>query len=294
MVLIFLSCSDIDDDYAIIDDNSNWTQKEFTMNYDGLERVYILYKPKNFSENAPLVMMLHGYSSNRNNILSYSQMNSIADRNGFMVCYPQGSITPLTGQTHWNANLQMSDVNDIGFLSNLVSTIQQQYKTSKENVFVSGMSNGGFMSYTLGCEKSDIFKAVASITGTMSGYDWQNCSPKYKIPVLQMSGTNDLTVPWDGTMNTAFGWGGAPHILKVMEFWSDINNCIEDEIINFPDVDKTDYSTVSLTKKKGGSYDNEVWFYKVDGGGHDWPGAWGNQDINASEEIWKFFKKHLN
>lgn len=294
LVLIFLSCSDIDDDYAIIDDNSNWTQKEFTMNYDGLERVYILYKPKNFSENAPLVMMLHGYSSNRNNILFYSQMNSIADRNGFMVCYPQGSITPLTGQTHWNANLQMSDVNDIGFLSNLVSTIQQQYKTSKENVFVSGMSNGGFMSYTLGCEKSDIFKAVASITGTMSGYDWQNCSPAYKIPVLQMSGTNDLTVPWDGTMNTALGWGGAPHILEVMEFWSDINNCIEDEIINFPDVDKTDYSTVSLTKKKGGSYDNEVWFYKVDGGGHDWPGAWGNQDINASEEIWKFFKKHLN
>ena len=57
LVLIFLSCSDIDDDYAIIDDNSNWTQKEFTMNYDGLERVYILYKPKNFFENAPLVML---------------------------------------------------------------------------------------------------------------------------------------------------------------------------------------------------------------------------------------------
>ena len=39
---------------------------------------------------------------------------------------------------------------------------------------------------------------------------------------------------------------------------------------------------------------NNVWFYKVEGGGHDWPGAWGNQDINASEEIWKFFKKHIN
>jgi poly(3-hydroxybutyrate) depolymerase len=50
-------------------------------------------------------------------------------------------------------------------------------------------------------------KAVASITGTMSGYDWQNCSPAYKIPILQMSGTNDRTVPWDGTMNTALGWG---------------------------------------------------------------------------------------
>ena len=70
--------------------------------------------------------------------------------------------------------------------------------------------------------------------------------------------------------------------------------CSQDEIIDFPDIDKSDYSTVSLTKKKGGSYNNEVWFYKVEGGGHDWPGAWGNQDINASEEIWKFFKKHIN
>ena len=293
-IVLFFSCSNQEDDVDVIIDDTSWTQKEFTTNHGGLNRKYILYKPKNFSENAPLVMILHGYTSNNNNILTYSKMNTIADQNGFMVCYPQGLITPLTGQTHWNANLQMSDVNDIEFLSDLASTVQQQFKTSKDNVFVAGMSNGGFMSYTLGCEKSDIFKAVASITGTMSGYDWQNCSPAYKIPILQMSGTNDTTVPWDGTMNTALGWGGAPHILDVMEFWSDLNACTQDEIIDFPDIDKSDYSTVSLTKKKGGSYNNEVWFYKVEGGGHDWPGAWGNQDINASEEIWKFFKKHIN
>ena len=293
-ILLIFSCSNQEDDVDVIIDNPSWTQKEFTTNHEGLNRRYILYKPKNFSENAPLVMMLHGYTSNMNNILRYSNMNTIAEQNGFMVCYPQGSITYLTGQTHWNANLQMSNVNDIEFLSNLASTIQQEFKTSKDNVFVAGMSNGGFMSYTLGCEKSDIFKAVASITGTMSGYDWQNCSPAYKIPILQMSGTNDRTVPWNGTMNTALGWGGAPHILDVMEFWSDLNACTQDEIIDFPDIDKSDYSTVSLTKKKGGSYNNEVWFYKVEGGGHDWPGAWGNQDINASEEIWKFFKKHIN
>jgi len=291
-LLFFYSCSNQEED---LDDlkNLTWTQKEFTMNHEGLEREYILYKPKNFSENGPLVMMLHGYSSNNNNLLSYSKMNAIADQNGFMICYPQGAITYLTNQSHWNANLQMSDINDIDFLSDLVIEIQKQYKVSKENVFVAGMSNGGFMSYTLGCERSDIFKAVASVTGTMSGYDWENCSPEYKIPVMQISGTIDRTVPWDGTMNTAFGWGGAPHILEVMEFWSDLNACTKDELINFPDIDKSDNSTVSLTKKKGGSYNNEVWFYKIEGGGHDWPGAWGNKDINASEEIWKFFDSHI-
>lgn len=291
-LLFFYSCSNQEED---LDDlkNLTWTQKEFTMNHEGLEREYILYKPKNFSENGPLVMMLHGYSSNNNNLLSYSKMNAIADQNGFMICYPQGAITYLTNQSHWNANLQMSDVNDIDFLSDLVIEIQKQFKVSKENVFVAGMSNGGFMSYTLGCERSDIFKAVASVTGTMSGYDWENCSPEYKIPVMQISGTIDRTVPWDGTMNTAFGWGGAPHILEVMEFWSDLNACTKDELINFPDIDKSDNSTVSLTKKKGGSYNNEVWFYKIEGGGHDWPGAWGNKDIDASEEIWKFFDSHI-
>lgn len=291
-LLFFYSCSNQEED---LDDlkNLTWTQKEFTMNHEGLEREYILYKPKNFSENGPLVMMLHGYSSNNNNLLSYSKMNAIAEQNGFMICYPQGAITYLTNQSHWNANLQMSDVNDIDFLSDLVIEIQKQFKVSKENVFVAGMSNGGFMSYTLGCERSDIFKAVASVTGTMSGYDWENCSPEYKIPVMQISGTIDRTVPWDGTMNTAFGWGGAPHILEVMEFWSDLNACTKDELINFPDIDKSDNSTVSLTKKKGGSYNNEVWFYKIEGGGHDWPGAWGNKDIDASEEIWKFFDSHI-
>lgn len=291
-LLFFYSCSNQEED---LDDlkNLTWTQKEFTMNHGGLEREYILYKPKNFSENGPLVMMLHGYSSNNNNLLSYSKMNAIADQNGFMICYPQGAITYLTNQSHWNANLQMSDVNDIDFLSDLVIEIQKQFKVSKENVFVAGMSNGGFMSYTLGCERSDIFKAVASVTGTMSGYDWENCSPEYKIPVMQISGTIDRTVPWDGTMNTAFGWGGAPHILDVMEFWSDLNACTKDELINIPDIDKSDNSTVSLTKKKGGSYNNEVWFYKIEGGGHDWPGAWGNKDIDASEEIWKFFDLHI-
>ena len=270
----------------------DWTTKQFTFEHDGLTRTYILHKPKSFVQNSPLLFVLHGFTSSANTIMTYSQMNLIADNNGFMVCYPQGT-TLNTGQTHWNANLEMSSINDIEFLSELAKKIQFNYKINPENTFTSGMSNGGFMSYTLGCEKSDIFKAIASVTGTMSGKDWNNCNPSYKIPVMQISGTEDTTVPWDGTMSTSYGWGGAPHILEVMEFWSDLNLCNQNEIIDFPDIDSSDNSTVSLTKRKGGSYNNEVWLYTVTGGGHDWPGAFGNKDIKASEEIWKFFKQHL-
>ena len=269
-----------------------WKTKQFTFDHNGTIRTYILHKPANFVENSPLVFVLHGFTGNASNIMSYSQMNQIADENGFMVCYPQGTVL-TSGQTHWNANLDMSSVNDIDFLSQLAKEIQFNYKINPKNTFVSGMSNGGFMSYTLGCQKSDIFKAIASVTGTMSGKDWKTCNPSNKIPVMQISGTNDTTVPWDGTMSTNYGWGGAPLIIKVMDYWANLNGCSKDEKIDFPDIDTSDKSTVSLTKRKGSINNNEVWLYTVTGGGHDWPGSWGNKDISASKEIWKFFKQHL-
>ena len=291
IVTFLFSCSKSDEQVITINDEP-WTTKSFTLEFEGLNREYVLHKPKNFKENSPLVFVLHGFGSSATTIMSYTQMNLISDQNGFLVCYPQGT-TLLTGQTHWNANLEMSSINDIGFLSKLSTEIQSEYKTNPENTFVSGMSNGGFMSYSLGCNRSDIFKAIASVTGTMSGKDWNNCSPINNIPILQISGTDDKTVPWDGTMSTAYGWGGAPHIKKVVEFWGDLNQCNQIEKIDFPDIDDTDQSTVSLTKRKGSPSGNEIWFYTVTGGGHDWPGSWGNRDISASQEIWKFFEKHL-
>ena len=291
LIIFFLFGCSREEDQLNIEEN-DWTTKAFTFKFDGLDRSYILHKPKNFDKNSPLVFMLHGFGSSSMNIMSYSQMNLIADQNGFMVCYPQGSRLE-TGQSHWNANLDMSSVNDIGFLSSLAKLIQKNYDVNPENTFVSGMSNGGFMSYTLACEKPDVFRAIASITGTMSGRDWQNCKPSFNIPIMQISGTEDKTVPWDGTMSTAYGWGGAPHIVKVVDFWAEKNGCNVDEKINFPDLDLSDKSTVSLVKKKGSPKNNQVWFYTVNGGGHDWPGSWGNRDVSATKEIWKFFNHHL-
>ena len=68
--------------------------------------MYTLYKPDNLKEKAPLVFVLHGYTSNSTNIMNYSKMNTIADQHGFMVCYPQGTSNLYTGMPHWNANLK--------------------------------------------------------------------------------------------------------------------------------------------------------------------------------------------
>ena len=266
---------------------------DFFFDHNGVNRLYTLYKPDNLKEKAPLVFVLHGYTSNSTNIMNYSKMNEIADQNGFMVCYPQGTTNIYTGQTHWNANLkEMSSVTDSEFLTDLAKKLQAEFNLSEKNTFACGMSNGGFMSYTLGCERSDTFKAIASITGTMSGYDWNNCNPN-KVPVLQISGTNDMVVPMDGSMSLAGGWGGAPKIQDIMNYWGDINECTQTQTQNLPDSNKTDNSYVSIEKKVDCFNNNQVWFYTVYGGAHTWPGAWGNMDINASEEIWDFFSRYI-
>tara|TARA_X000001036_G_scaffold437415_1_gene482694 strand:- start:265 stop:1227 length:963 start_codon:yes stop_codon:yes gene_type:complete len=279
-------------------DGNNLTPKityphDYFMEHNGVNRIYTLYKPNKLKEKASLVFVLHGYTSNRTNIMKYSKMNTIADQHGFMVCYPQGTSNKYTGQTHWNANLkEMSSVDDAGFLTALSKKIQAEYDLSEKNVFASGMSNGGFMSYTLACEKSSTFKAIASVTGTMSGHDWKNCSPN-KVPVLQISGTQDQVVPMDGSISSRGGWGGAPAIKTVMNYWSEINECNETQSIDLPNTVTWDNSHVSLQKKTDCHDNNEVWFYTIHGGGHIWPGAWGNMDINASREIWSFFSRYL-
>ena len=266
---------------------------DFFFDHNGVNRLYTLYKPDNLKEKAPLVFVLHGYTSNSTNIMNYSKMNDIADQNGFMVCYPQGTTNIYTGQTHWNANLkEMSSVTDSEFLTDLAKKLQAEFNLSEKNTFACGMSNGGFMSYTLGCERSDTFKAIASITGTMSGYDWNNCNPN-KVPVLQISGTNDMVVPMDGSMSLAGGWGGAPKIQDIMNYWGDINECTQTKTQNLPDSNKTDNSYVNIEKKVDCFNNHQVWFYTVYGGAHTWPGAWGNMDINASEEIWDFFSRYI-
>ena len=291
LILISFSCEkNTDENNSTIEITYPY---DFFFDHNGVNRLYTLYKPDNLKEKAPLVFVLHGYTSNSTNIMNYSKMNEIADQNGFMVCYPQGTTNIYTGQTHWNANLkEMSSVTDSEFLTDLAKKLQAEFNLSEKNTFACGMSNGGFMSYSLGCERSDTFKAIASITGTMSGYDWNNCNPN-KVPVLQISGTNDMVVPMDGSMSSAGGWGGAPKIQDIMNYWGDINECTQTQTQNLPDSNKTDNSYVSIEKKVDCFNNHQVWFYTVYGGAHTWPGAWGNMDINASEEIWDFFSRYI-
>ena len=265
---------------------SIFAQSTFSYNYGGQTRSYILYLPVGLPADAPLVFVMHGYGGNSNQMMTSSDFNTTADANGFAVCYPQG-LGDFIGTPHWNAELSISSVDDVGFLSDLAGYLQTQHNLSPDCTYACGMSNGGFMSYTLACQRPDVFRAISSITGTMSGATWNNCNPSTPVPVFQVIGLDDTVVPVDGSMITFGGWGGAPAATVVNDYWKNLNACTTTNVTTLG-------TSTAATYHTNGINGNEVWFYEITGWGHTWPTA-ATQNVtgfNAADEIWRFFDSH--
>jgi len=280
-------------EFATIDNGSCVTSEIF--NFDKLDREFILYLPDNLENNAPLVFVLHGYTGSAIDILNYSAMNAIADENGFAVCYPQG-IEDSFGNTFFNVGYAFQEnetVNDVGFIVSLAEYLQDTYELSTINTFATGMSNGGDMSYMLACQASNTFRAIAPVAGAIFEDIYNSCNPENPVPVFETHGTNDDVTLYEGDADNNDGWGIYLDIPSTIDYFVNQNNLTTMSVENLPDINNNDGSTIESYIYSSTETINEVWLYKVINGGHDWPGAYGNMDVNISEEIWRFFSLML-
>ena len=90
---------------------------------------------------APLVVVLHGYTGSASGIKNYSEMNAIADLNGFAVCYPQGTIDDF-GSTFFNvgySSINATNVRNIDVYP-LINLVDDVFSTERDswvtNVFI--------------------------------------------------------------------------------------------------------------------------------------------------------------
>ena len=165
---------------------------------------------------------------------------------------------------------------------------------SRNNTFSTGMSNGGELCYLLACMASDIFCSVAPVSGTMMSWFYDTCEPLEPISVFEIHGTNDDVSSYSGDYDNSEGWGIYMDIDTIIQLWSGLNECNLLVIDTLENINTSDGSYIITEKYQNCIYDNQVWLYKVINGGHDWPGAYGNMDINASAEVWEFFNQNMN
>ena len=72
-------------------------------------------------------------------MMNLVDMNKIADENGFAICYPHGTLD-FNDITHWNARLNISETDDIGFLTELAKYLQSKHNLNEEKTFSCGFS----------------------------------------------------------------------------------------------------------------------------------------------------------
>lgn len=256
---------------------------------NNIMRKYRLYVPAIYtgSQAVPLILNLHGYTSNALQQQLYSNFMPIADTANFLMVYPEGKA-PL-GNQYWNAGFGGTE-NDVLFMSDLIDSLKLTYNIDLNSIYSCGMSNGGIMSYYLACNLPNRIAAIASVTGSMLK-TWLSCAPSRPFPIMEIHGTADGTVNYLGDATFA-------PIDSVVKKWSSHNNCNPaPTTFSVPNISLTDNSTALHYVYSGGTSGSSVELYKVIGGGHSWPGAFAflantNQDFSASVEIWRFFRKY--
>jgi polyhydroxybutyrate depolymerase len=251
--------------------------QRLTLTHDGIERVYEVHVPPGYTgtTRVPLVMTIHGAHNTISMVRGWSQMNPVADANGFIVAYPQGVDC-------WNSGSILPGCtaadDDVGFLTTVVADIESHACIDPKRVYATGISNGAMMAQKLGCDEASVFAAVGGIAGPGG-----SCNPSRPISVVYMHGTEDGTVGFSGAERTFTGWGTR-------------NGCTGSPVETY-----NQGSTVCRTYEQCDA-GVEVVFCAITGMGHCWPedarcGPGGGPDFavtdfKASPFMWDFFKRH--
>lgn len=258
----------------------------------GLTREYRIYIPAMYdgSVPVPLVFNFHGYGSNNVEQEQYGDFRFIADTANFILVHPKGTVD-TQGSLSWNTFGGTSTVDDIGFVSTLIDSLLLVYNIDTTKIYSTGMSNGGFMTYDLACSLSQRIAAVASVTGSIITSHLAACNPLHPMPVMQIHGTADGTVPYNGLIIFE-------PIDSVINYWVNFNNCDVLPVVNqVPNIVVNDNCTAEHYVYTNGNSNVEVELYKIIDGGHSWPGApvninVTNMDFLANQTIWRFFRKY--
>jgi polyhydroxybutyrate depolymerase len=255
-----------------------------TLMHDGLTREFLIHIPPSYDNTkpVPLVLNFHGATSNAEQQRSlFSLMDATSDDKGFIVVYPEGI------GASWNAgaccgDAQAQNVDDVGFALALVEHMKSRACIDPARVYSTGFSNGGRMSYRLGCEAAHVFAAIAPVAGTKSFPDLENtpgCTPSRPLSLIDFMGSADSRIAAQPGQ---------------VEEWVAFNGCTDAEPTEV--YRNGEHYCLAYSQCEA---ETSVTFCVVDGGGHCWPGSTpcvlGStstaSELSANELMWEVFER---
>jgi len=254
-------------------------------------RTYEYYIPTSYtgSEEVPLLFSFHGLGSNPEAQIDLTNFDTLAEQEGFIAVFPKATELPMDPENpcyenvelvglpgsniQWNIGLNWSlqycaDIDDVGFVSNIVDWFDDNYNIDEGRIYATGMSNGAMFSHYLALMLPGTFAGIAPVcsplTTNMTGL---SVTP---VTVIMMMGTSDPIVPYDGDPIASIY-----SMNDTVDFWLDVDGIPLEtepaETVWGPT--GSDSTVVHRYVYSGGTDGTEVILFKVDGGGHTWPGG---------------------
>ncbi len=264
---------------------------EHAISVGGVTRTFLLYRPANLTSPAPLVVMMHGGFGTAAQAEKSYHWDEEATRGHFLVAYPDGLNHAWNTGGGCCGQPGRSNVDDVGFITKMVASIGQQVPLDAHRIYGTGISNGGIMAYTLGCETS-IFAAIGPDSATMLG----PCPSPKPLSVIHIHGTADTRIRYNGGVGAGVGRINGPAIPALNASWRRIDGC------SAPHETTSATVTTSLATCPLG---RAVELVTISGAGHQWPGAVSkpvaqrllgtdppSTALNATDVIWRFFATH--
>lgn len=272
-----------------------------SLSVGGHSRVVIVHIPTSYTgtERIALLLNMHGSGSTAAGQEAFTGMDTTSDAMGFIVAYPQALIPEGTG-FDWNIPgvplfggkpVPPGSADDVSFLTSLVGILEHRYCIDPKKVFATGFSGGARMSSQLACDESDVFAAVAPVSGLRRPTP---CPATRAVPVISFHGTADPIDPYNGHGQAYWVYS----VPVAAEDWAQQDGCSPKALKSQP------VGTVTLTVYNSCTNGAAVELYTISGEGHEWPGGphlrrgitrvLGPQTtaIDAAELMWTFFVSH--
>lgn len=281
-----------------------------SIDVNGKARTFMRYTPDRVlmaQKRVPVVFALHGARGSAAGLAPYLGLNAVADRERFVVVYPQGIDDVWNdGRPVENKGSKLAGGdNDFLFLNLLADALIADGVADPERIYLAGVSNGGFMALAMACQGPSRFAAFGAIVASLPETAKVGCGAKLPLPVVMINGTEDALVQYDGSEGR-FGIKGNLPVPEAAQVFAKLNGCgsYEDAAVGSPGA--ADDTHVTRREWRDCRQGSGVALYTVQGGGHqapatgtiaggvllDWVLGKRSHQIDTAEVLWTFFKAY--